>query len=134
MEDLFKLNPKVSSAICLLIGYLLMDDLTSNEQNVLGNWLMLISQLLITTSASQALIERRVQGPVMNINSKEVKSLYNPIKYNIETLREILNEIYPGQMSQVFENLKKKEYQVWKTNIIISITKKEPIILYISSS
>lgn len=123
MEDLFKLNPKVSSAICLLIGYLLMDDLTSNEQNVLGNWLMLISQLLITTSASQALIERRVQGPVMNINSKEVKSLYNPIKYNIETLREILNEIYPDQMSQVFENLK-KEYQVWKTNIIISITKK----------
>ena len=107
MEDLFKLNPKVSSAICLLIGYLLMDDLTSNEQNVLGNWLMLISQLLITTSASQALIERRVQGPVMNINSKEVKSLYNPIKYNIETLREILNEIYPDQMSQVFENLKK---------------------------
>ena len=114
MEDLFKLNPKVSSAICLLIGYLLMDDLTSNEQNVLGNWLMLISQLLITTSASQALIERRVQGPVMNINSKEVKSLYNPIKYNIETLREILNEVYealqekgyPGQMSQVFENLK----------------------------
>lgn len=133
MEDLFKLNPKVSSAICLLIGYLLMDDLTSNEQNVLGNWLMLISQLLITTSASQALIERRVQGPVMNINSKEVKSLYNPIKYNIETLREILNKIYPDQMSQVFENLK-KEYQVWKTNIIISITKKEPIILYISSS
>ena len=133
MEDLFKLNPKVSSAICLLIGYLLMDDLTSNEQNVLGNWLMLISQLLITTSASQALIERRVQGPVMNINSKEVKSLYNPIKYDIETLREILNEIYPDQMSQVFENLK-KEYQVWKTNIIISITKKEPIILYISSS
>lgn len=123
MEDLFKLNPKVSSAICLLIGYLLMDDLTSNEQNVLGNWLMLISQLLITTSASQALIERRVQGPVMNINSKEVKSLYNPIKYNIETLREILNEVYPGQMSQVFENLK-TEYQVWKTNIIISITKK----------
>lgn len=106
MEDLFKINPRVSSAICLLIGYLLMDDLTSNEQNVLGNWLMLISQLLITTSASQALIERKVLGPVMNINSKEVKSLYDPIKYNIETLREILNEIYPGQMSQVFENLK----------------------------
>jgi len=106
MDDLFTLNPKVSSAICILIGYLLIDDLTANEQNVVGNWLMLISQLLITTSASQALIERRVQGPVMNINSKEVKSLYNPIKYNIETLREILNEIYPDQMSQVFENLK----------------------------
>ena len=82
MEDLFKLNPKVSSAICLLIGYLLMDDLTSNEQNVLGNWLMLISQILITNAAAQALIERRVHGPIMNTNSEEVKNSYDPIKYN----------------------------------------------------
>ena len=107
MDDLFTLNPKVSSAVCILIGYLLIDDLTANEQNVLGNWLMLISQLLITNAASQGLIERRVQGPIMNINSKEVKSCYNSVNYNIETLRNVLNEIYPEQMKTVFENLKK---------------------------
>ena len=106
MDDLFTLNPKVSSAACILIGYLLMDDLTANEQNVVGNWLMLISQLLITNASAQALIERRVQGPVMNINSKEVKCAYDPIKYNIETLRNVLNEIYPDQMKNVFNNLK----------------------------
>lgn len=106
MDDIFTLNPKVSSAVCILIGYLLIDELTANEQNVVGNWLMLISQLLITNAASQGLIERRVQGPIMNINSSEVKSSYDPIKYNIETLRNVLNEIYPDQMKTVFENLK----------------------------
>lgn len=106
MNDLFTLNPKVSSAICILIGYLLIDDLTANEQNVVGNWLMLISQILITNAAAQALIERRVHGPIMNTNSKEVKNSYDPIKYNIETLRNVLKEIYPDQMKNVFNNLK----------------------------
>lgn len=54
---------------------LLIDDLTANEQNVVGNWLMLISQILITNAAAQALIERRVHGPIMNTNSEEVKIL-----------------------------------------------------------
>ena len=106
MDDLFTLNPKVSSAICILIGYLLIDDLTANEQNVVGNWLMLISQILITNAAAQALIERRVHGPIMNTNSEEVKNSYDPIKYNIETLRNVLKEIYPDQMKNVFNNLK----------------------------
>jgi len=106
MDDLFTLNPKISSAICILIGYLLIDDLTANEQNVVGNWLMLISQILITNAAAQALIERRVHGPIMNTNSEEVKNSYDPIKYNIETLRNVLKEIYPDQMKNVFNNLK----------------------------
>lgn len=28
------------------VAYLLIDDLTANEQNVLGNWLMLTAQVL----------------------------------------------------------------------------------------
>lgn len=106
MEDLFNLNPKVSTAICVLIGYLLIDDFTANEQNVIGNWLMLISQLIITNSASQGLIERRVHGTIMNINSKDAKNLYNPLEYNIEYLRKILSEIYPEEMKRVFASLR----------------------------
>lgn len=106
MEDLFELNPKVSTAICVLIGYLLIDDFTANEQNVIGNWLMLISQLIITNSASQGLVERRVHGTVMNINSKEVKNLYNPFEYNIEYLRKILSKVYPKEMKSVFNSLR----------------------------
>ncbi len=106
MKDLFNLNPKVSTAACILIGYLLIDDFTANEQNVIGNWLMLISQLIITNSASQGLIERRVHGSVMNINSKEVKDIYNPFEYNINELRKVLSEVYPEEMKAVFSSLK----------------------------
>ena len=47
MKGLFSLNPKVSTALAVLIGYLLIDDYNAQEQNVIGNWLMLTSQLLM---------------------------------------------------------------------------------------
>ena len=34
-------SPKAFSASAVIVGYLLIDDLTANEQNALGNWLML---------------------------------------------------------------------------------------------
>lgn len=108
MDDLFNLNPKVSTAVCVLIAYLLIDDLTANEQNVLGNWLMLISQLIITNAAAQGLIERRVQGNIFNINSENTKSIYNPLVYNIDELRKALAQVYPEQMNKIFNSLKNK--------------------------
>lgn len=92
MEDIFELNPKISSAICVIIGFILSDDLTANEQNVIGNWLLLIGQVLITNAASQALIERRTQGPVTNINSKNFKKKYNPLFFDVNKAKAILQE------------------------------------------
>lgn len=34
-----------------LLGYVLIDNLTSTEQNALGNWLMLVSQTLCTNGS-----------------------------------------------------------------------------------
>lgn len=34
----------------IIIGYLLIDDTTANEQNALGNWLMLTAQVLCTNA------------------------------------------------------------------------------------
>ena len=31
-------NPKLFSLSAVVVGYLLIDDLTANEQNALGNW------------------------------------------------------------------------------------------------
>ncbi len=95
------MNPKVSTVVCILIGYLLIDGFKANEQNVIGNRLMLISQLIITNLVSQDLIERRDHSTVMNLNSKEVKSLYKPLEYNIEYLRKILNKIYPEELEDM---------------------------------
>lgn len=42
--------PKVFTFSAIVVGYLLIDDTTANEQNALGNWLMLIAQVLCTNA------------------------------------------------------------------------------------
>lgn len=42
--------PKLFSLSAVIVGYLLIDDLTANEQNALGNWLMLTAQVLCTNA------------------------------------------------------------------------------------
>lgn len=44
------LPPKFSTLSAVAIGYLLLDDTTSAEQNALGNWLMLVAQMLCTNA------------------------------------------------------------------------------------
>ena len=51
--------PKLWSFSAVAVGYLLIDDLTANEQNALGNWLMLTAQVLCTNAYyKQVQIER----------------------------------------------------------------------------
>lgn len=44
------ISPKTFTASAIIVGYLLIDDLTANEQNALGNWLMLTAQVLCTNA------------------------------------------------------------------------------------
>lgn len=50
MKDLFNLSPRLLSFSAVAVGYLLLDDLDANEQNALGNWLMLVAQVLCTNA------------------------------------------------------------------------------------
>ncbi len=43
-------SPKIFSLSAVAVGYLLIDDLSANEQNALGNWLMLTAQVLCTNA------------------------------------------------------------------------------------
>lgn len=108
MDDLFNLNPKVSTALCVLIAYLLIEDYNTSEQNAIGNWLMLIAQALITNASSQSVIERRIQKNKININSKKVKEVYSPLLYNIEYTREIIKEVSPEMLSNAINSIKSK--------------------------
>ena len=94
-DDLFNANPKLVTILGNLIGLIIIEDLTTIEQNVIGNFLISIGQTILTNAASQGLIESRLRGGIININSKEVKSIYNPPIYNIEKIRKIINELYP---------------------------------------
>ncbi len=50
MNVIPNVSPKVFSFSAIVVGYLLIDDLTANEQNALGNWLMLTAQVLCTNA------------------------------------------------------------------------------------
>lgn len=59
-------SPKVFSFSAIIVGYLLIDDLTANEQNALGNWLMLTAQVLCTNA-----FYKQVQAERDRASSKE---------------------------------------------------------------
>ena len=50
MRDYSNISPKAYTLSATIVGFLLIDDTTANEQNALGNWLMLVAQVLCTNA------------------------------------------------------------------------------------
>lgn len=88
-------SPEAYSFSAVIVGYLLIDDLTSNEQNALGNWLMLAAQVLCTNAFYQQVqAERGIGKYKKSTNSNEniseielLKKMVNAINKEIETLK-----------------------------------------------
>ncbi|MGN1028962.1 MAG: hypothetical protein ACI4P7_02600, partial [Bacilli bacterium] len=95
-DDIFNTNPRYSTTVGFILGLVLVDNLTAPEQNMLGNWIILIGQTILTNAASQNIIESRISGGIININSKEVKCIYNPIIYDMNKIRKIIKDVYPS--------------------------------------
>ncbi len=95
-KNIFNINPKLSTTTAFLLGIILIDDLNSLEQNALGEWIILVGQTLLTNCGFQAVIENRIRGTNMNINSKEMKSIYNPGFYDINKTKELIKKLYPN--------------------------------------
>lgn len=51
--------PKLFSLSAVVVGYLLIDDMTANEQNAVGNWLMLVAQVLSTNAFYREVMQER---------------------------------------------------------------------------
>lgn len=75
-------NPKIYTLSTMIIAYVLIDDFTANEQNAIGNWLMTVGQILEANAAFQQLIEERVRGNTININSQQFKNGGSPYMNN----------------------------------------------------
>lgn len=56
--------PKLFSLSAVVVGYILIDDATANEQNAIGNWLMLVAQVLSTNAFYRAVMQERGLEPV----------------------------------------------------------------------
>ncbi len=106
-QDIFDTNPFVSTVAYTIIGLVLIGDLTAQEQNALGNGLMLTAQVLVTNAANQNVIQTRANPPFTNINSKRIKSVYNPLVYDIPTLMEVLKNMDPNGYNSSMDLIKK---------------------------
>ena len=94
--------PKAFSFSAVIVGYLLIDDMTANEQNALGNWLMLVAQVISTNAFyKQVMAERGMD------NSDEIKKNNNINNQNNSNIDEIIMlEKMIKALKQEIENLK----------------------------
>lgn len=82
------LIPNVSSNTftlsAIVVGLLLIDDTTASEQNALGNWLMLVAQVLCTDA-----YYKQVQNERNEFNEEDTKTI---LKKMANAINKEINE------------------------------------------
>lgn len=68
------INPHVFTLIAVAVGYACVGDYNANEQNSIGNWIIMVGQYILTHAAQQQLIESRLENNNINSNSKQAKN------------------------------------------------------------
>jgi hypothetical protein len=81
--------PKVFTFSAVIVGYLLIDDTTSNEQNALGNWLMLVAQILCTNAFYKQVAAER-KNPNTAKSTEETVAMLQKL---VNALNEEINNI-----------------------------------------
>ncbi len=76
------IDPHTFSIIAVAVGYACVGDYNANEQNSIGNWLILVGQYILTHAAQQQLIESRIENNNINSNSKKAKKGGSPYTDN----------------------------------------------------
>ena len=82
------ISPKTFSASAIIVGYLLIDDLTANEQNALGNWLMLTAQVLCTNA-----YYKQVQYERQNVSEPSLEETVSILEKMVAALSEELTNL-----------------------------------------
>lgn len=87
-------DPGLFTLSAVAVGAVLVDDFDANEQNSIGNWIIMVGQYILTNAAQQQLIESRIHKNNVNINSSIAKRGGSPFtdgksKSNYDTNDEI---------------------------------------------
>lgn len=91
-------HPKLFTLSAIAVGYILIDDTTANEQNALGNWLMLTAQVLCTNAYyKQVMQEREVKSNnINNKNDYNNDDAINMLKKMVDALNKEIDELKKG--------------------------------------
>ena len=101
------IDPNTFSMLAVLAGIISVDDYSMDELNSIGNWVILYGQYLLTVSSQQQLIESRLEGKNININSRKCKtgnghydssnksnqSTRNEVEYLLNIVNKLKNEL-----------------------------------------
>ena len=103
------IDPKISSIVATIIGYALIDDFTAVEQIAIGNWLIQIGQTMVTTAQFQRVIEERIAGNIININSRQFKCGGSPYiqstyKPNFDNIKNSFENIFQAEQIQILKD------------------------------
>lgn len=83
------INSLTFTGSAVVIGFILIDDLTINEQNAVGDWLMLVGQVLQTNASQQQVLEDRQTDCTKGSNDIDlIKKSINCINKEIEKLKK----------------------------------------------
>lgn len=85
-------DPNLFSMVAAIAGAIVVGDFDDYELNSIGNWIILFGQYLLTFASQQQLIEQRIEGHNININSRKAKmwgSPYSNDKSNLNQQYEI---------------------------------------------
>lgn len=93
--------PKLFSLSAVAVGYILIDDTTAKEQNAMGNWLMLVAQVLSTNAFYRQVMQERglepsgstESGKTNNNNSFDEDDAIEMLKKMIFAMQQEINEL-----------------------------------------
>ena len=83
--------PKLFSLSAVTV-YLLIDDTTANEQNALGNWLMLVAQILCTNAFYKQVMQERG----FDNNKNDSEQTIAMMQKMMDALQKEIDEIKKG--------------------------------------
>lgn len=78
---------KLYTIAAFLLGYILIDNLSSTEQNALGNWLMLVSQTLCTNGSYNFNKEWKSH---ISPSQPDIKNMMNVMRDSLDKVGEII--------------------------------------------
>ncbi len=86
-------SAKTFSFSAVIVGYLLIDDLTANEQNALGNWLMLVAQVLCTNAFYRQVQQERIENNNINDSNISNEDGIEMLEKMVEALQQEINDL-----------------------------------------
>lgn len=89
------INPEAFSIAAMIVGLIIEDDYNANELNSIGNWLILVGQITLTTAAQQQLINSRYQkntGSRIRSNAQD-HSVMNKQFVKVEEIQDVYRRL-----------------------------------------